>query len=369
MIGTIFLGRRGIGGVGLGSLSGISVPSNQAPAITVPGSQSAVSSLALSITGTSIADGDGNAQSITIGSSLSSLVSLASTTGLTGSGDGMASLSYSGSLANINTALATLTYTAIATGTDTITITTNDGVGGQDTKTITVTVTANGAAQFNSANTRYFTRAYNSGFNVATDRDFSFVCWFYKDSNTNADILFARSTGGSMTLNAYTQSNTQVRFTTTALGYETLIHSQALTTGVWYFAAFTYDSATRTMSVSTNDGTPTTRVTAAALIDQNDGLAIGKEFLFGQDPMDGRIDGLGYWNTAQGGGGCLSAAQITSLYNSGAGKTYRALTAGEKVGLVSWWEFADATNLLVDSHGTNTLTNVNSVTVTTGKAL
>jgi len=146
MISSVFIGgRKGIGGVGLGSLSGISVPSNQTPTITVPGAQSATANIALAITGTSLSDADGNPQTITITTNQSGTISLASTTGLTGSGDGTNSLSYSGSLANINTALATLTYTSALNydGSEIISIGTNDGASGSDSKTIAVTVTLN----------------------------------------------------------------------------------------------------------------------------------------------------------------------------------------------------------------------------------
>lgn len=144
MIGTIHLGgRKGLGGVGLGSLSGFSLPSNQAPTITVPGGQSTTSNVALAITGTSIADPDGNSQTLTITTNQSGTISLASTSGLTGSGNGTNSISYSGTLANINTAIATLTYTTAldVAGAETITIGTNDGTVSATPATIVVTST------------------------------------------------------------------------------------------------------------------------------------------------------------------------------------------------------------------------------------
>lgn len=114
---------------------------NQLPAITVPGAQSAVSNVALAIAGTSITDPDSNPQTITLVSSLGAAISLASLTGITGSGNGTSSLSYAGTLANILTALATITYTSTVGGADTITITTDDGAGGTDSDTISVSVT------------------------------------------------------------------------------------------------------------------------------------------------------------------------------------------------------------------------------------
>lgn len=121
---------------------------NAAPRITVPGAQSATSNVALAITGTSIADADNNNQTVSISVSHGTF-SLASTTGLSFSvGDGTddASMTFSGTLANINTAIATLTYTSTSNyeGSDTLTIDSTDSAGGAAIqKTVAITVTWN----------------------------------------------------------------------------------------------------------------------------------------------------------------------------------------------------------------------------------
>lgn len=116
---------------------------NVPPLIVVPGAQSATSNIAKAITGTSLSDADGNTQTVTLTTNHSGTVSLASLTGLTGSGDGTNSLSYSGTIAALNTALATLTYTSATdyAGSETISISTNDGAGGTDSESIAITVT------------------------------------------------------------------------------------------------------------------------------------------------------------------------------------------------------------------------------------
>lgn len=123
-------------------------PSNRAPGIVVPGAQSATSSVAKAITGTSITDTDGNPQTVTLSVDHGTLT-LASTTGLSfsvGDGTADATMTFSGSLANVNTAIATITYTATAFyyGSDTLSITTNDSSGGTDSDSIAITV----ASQF-----------------------------------------------------------------------------------------------------------------------------------------------------------------------------------------------------------------------------
>ncbi len=126
---------------GMTGLSGIMGVGNAAPGITVPGAQSATSNVALAITGTSITDTDSNPQTVTLSVSHGT-ITLASLTGLTGSGNGTNSLSYVGALAAINTAIATLTYTSTDyAGADTLSITTNDGTVTVGPSTVAITVT------------------------------------------------------------------------------------------------------------------------------------------------------------------------------------------------------------------------------------
>lgn len=118
---------------------------NAVPTITVPGAQSATSNVALAITGTSISDPESQSQTVSISVSHGTF-SLASTTGLSfsvGDGTADASMTFSGSLANCNTAIATLTYTSTTDyyGSDTLTIDSTDSAGGAATqKTVAITV-------------------------------------------------------------------------------------------------------------------------------------------------------------------------------------------------------------------------------------
>jgi hypothetical protein len=61
-------------------------------------------------------------------------------------------------------------------------------------------------------------------------------------------------------------------------------------------------------------------------------------------------------------GTVISSSVVTSLFNSGNGKSYSSLTTAEKVGLVSYWNLDEASGDRADSHGSNTLTDNNTVT-------
>ncbi|MCA0186229.1 MAG: tandem-95 repeat protein [Proteobacteria bacterium] len=102
-----------------------------APTISdaVSGVRSGTEDTPITISGITIADGDGDTQTVTLGSTTGTLT-LASTTGLTGlTGNGTGSVSFSGSLADINAALDGMHFQGLAeaSGAADFTVATNDG--------------------------------------------------------------------------------------------------------------------------------------------------------------------------------------------------------------------------------------------------
>ena len=123
------------------------------------------------ITGAVIADVDDTTlDSMTISSTNSGTFSLASTSGLTFStGDGTADnqMIFSGTVANINTAIATITWTSAANDNtnSVLSLTANDGDGDSATDTVAITVNA-----VNDAPT-------SSGAAVTVTEDVAYVSW------------------------------------------------------------------------------------------------------------------------------------------------------------------------------------------------
>ncbi|MCC7372437.1 MAG: hypothetical protein IT306_28750 [Chloroflexi bacterium] len=127
---------------------------NDAPVVTVPGAQSVNEDTSLSIMGIGVADVDiGSSPMRVTVSAASGAISLGSTSGLsfsTGDGTSDATMTFTGTLSNVNAALAAIQYRGNQdfNGADTITVTANDqgatGQGGplQDSKTIAVSVGA-----------------------------------------------------------------------------------------------------------------------------------------------------------------------------------------------------------------------------------
>ncbi|MGV8836645.1 putative Ig domain-containing protein, partial [Cellvibrio sp.] len=162
--GTITIKLYGTDNTGLESVTPdqfnivISATANDAPVNTVPGAQSTNEDTALvfnlaNSNRIQIADADALSASVQVTLSVSNgVLTLGGTAGLsftTGDGNNDATLVFTGTVANINTALATLTYTPTSNynGADTLSIVTNDlgnsGTGGAKSDSDTVAITVN----------------------------------------------------------------------------------------------------------------------------------------------------------------------------------------------------------------------------------
>jgi len=131
----------------------------------------------------------------------------------------------------------------------------------------------------------------------------------------------------------------------------------SLADGGWHFFAVWFDDADKKLRLSVD---LETAVASAAMTGNYKTYTGASNFYIGSatgttDAWDGNIARVGYYSTAG------SDAIRTSLYNSGKGKSYADLTTAEKVGLVSYWNLDEASGDRADSHGSNTLTDNNTV--------
>lgn len=75
--------------------------------------------------------------------------------------------------------------------------------------------------------------------------------------------------------------------------------------------------------------------------------------------IDGDQACAGFWDAA------IDDAAVASLYNSGNAPKYADLSTGLKTSLVSYWDMDEASGVRYDSHGSNDLTDNNTVGSTT----
>jgi len=100
-------------------------------------------------------------------------------------------------------------------------------------------------------------------------------------------------------------------------------HPDVLSNGVWYFLVGYHNAATNLIGISVNDGAFTTAAHATGIFDGGTDLWVGGRADTTHRYFDGLIDCVGIWKRV------LSAAEITALYNGGAGLAYPFTTGGK----------------------------------------
>lgn len=224
------------------------------------------------------------------------------------------------------------------------------------------------AAQFTRANNESLSRADNAGLS-GSDRDITFACWVYFDTLGTECNLIAKwgSAGTQREYRLIKNSSDQFRFVVTSDGATSVncptVGSQSIvpTTGQWYLMIAWHDSVANTINYTINDDNTNLKSAShsAGIFDGTAAFEIGRNGL-SSGAHNGRIKAAAMWDRV------LTAAERTALYNYSRGRSYASLTTTEKVSLVSWWELTELSGSRADSHGTNTLTDNNTVTQAQG---
>lgn len=131
-----------------------------------------------------------------------------------------------------------------------------------------------------------------------------------KDDNTdrNYAIRFFDTLDASPTIEAAVG---------TSSGFQRLAWSASVSANTWYHIVTWYVSATTTLYLSVNNGTPVSTVLTGTLTVGNASLIFGKRGDSTSGSLyDGLVDEPGIWKRV------LSSNERTALYNSGVGVTY-----------------------------------------------
>ena len=136
--------------------------------------------------------------------------------------------------------------------------------------------------------------------------------------------------------------------------YAVAVSSTTLSINTWYFIAGVYDADTDLLKIKVNGGAFNTTSWA-----NGSNLSAGDFHLGALDSstwlLDGKLDLAFFYDKA------LTEAELNALYNSGNATAYSSLSAAQKTGLVSWWSLSETSGTRYDQHGTNNLTDNNSV--------
>lgn len=220
---------------------------------------------------------------------------------------------------------------------------------------------SNGAAQFVNAGNDFLNRSSNATLQTG-DIDFTFAAWVYLDSDTLGVVL--SKWGGTQDEYFLRYNGSSDRFDFGVVATAALTTREASTLGApatstWYFLVGWHDSVNNTLNIQVNNGTVDSTSYSAGCNASNGQFRMGC-LASGTQSFDGRIDGVGFWKRV------LTTAERTALYNAGSGTRYTALSTADKVSLVSFWELDEPAGTRYDAHGTNDLTDNNTVSAAVG---
>jgi len=225
-----------------------------------------------------------------------------------------------------------------------------------------------------------FVRASNERLNIADnaslstgDIDFSIVTWPYLDTTGNNMVIVGKfdSAGNNREYRLrYSTSDDRFQFRVspdgTNVGMASLNADSFgnVATGAYNLVITEHDATANTINIQVNNGTIDSIAHTTGLTDLASAFQIGAD---GGDNghWNGRIANTGFWKRT------LTTAEKTWLYNAGSSRVYNELgTIGDGSDLLTsleaYWNLDETSGNRVDSHGSNTLSDVNTVTSATG---
>lgn len=181
------------------------------------------------------------------------------------------------------------------------------------------TVTANpgkinGARQFTSANTEYFSRANEARFNFI-GVDFSMCCWVYHDTVVGNQMYITKDASGQRAFNMYfAYPSGQISFAVSTDGSNNIVLNGTVTpaTTTWYWVYAEWDVRNGKIGLRVNNGALSTATASGGCVATTSALEIGRHG-FG-NPMNGRIDQAMLFR------GRLSDHERAWIYNNGSGR-------------------------------------------------
>jgi len=221
------------------------------------------------------------------------------------------------------------------------------------------------AGQFTAANSEYVSIASNASLQ-AGDVYLDILTSVYFDSLPAAGaqmgilgkwvagdleyVLLVDNTGGVITFQFLVRN---VADDTTTTATATTFGAPSATT--WYFLHVYHDPVANVIGISVNNGAADTAATAGGVRAGTAAFVIGRHTA--GNYLNGRVG-----STVIRKGSLFSAAEATWIYNTNKARLYGELAASYKTNLISWWDLQEMSGTRNDSHGTNHLTDVNTVT-------
>lgn len=222
------------------------------------------------------------------------------------------------------------------------------------------------AAKFTRANSERLVIADNADLS-AGDIDFTVGCCVRVDAATDSQTAIGKflATGNQREyrLTFRTSGSNHWAWSVSpdgTLAAITSVDSGAVTIGEWHFVLAEHDAARNELRIRINNGAPTIAAYSGGIFDGTAGFSIGSDHSAGTNHLDGAV------KMAFVAKGLLTDAQLSELWNGGRGTRYARLPPSITAILAAWWEMDEPSGNRADSHGSNTLTDTNTVTLTEG---
>lgn len=191
-----------------------------------------------------------------------------------------------------------------------------------------------------------------------TNQTWTYAGWFMVDSfaTTSRCLMSKRSAAGDE-WNIFVNTSGGVLTLATIFAAAPNFHVTSTGTGVTvnvpFFAAWGCDGTNQWVRLNNGTRATTTHSTTTHALSATTAPVRVGVFGTNSDVMTGGAGNIGYWR-----GKSLSDAELLSLYNSGAGVDYSALSGlSLTTNLISYWRMNERDGTRSDSHGTNHFAN------------
>ena len=200
----------------------------------------------------------------------------------------------------------------------------------------------------------------NASLSLSSDTSFTINAWVTSESLRIWNVVVMKGPGGGTSLEYLISTWGQTDKMTCSLSDGATAggdRMDALPVGQRGMVTCVHNGPSDTVEMYVNAATDGSSAWTAGTQD------LAGVFYVGNSPTadtgwDGKIGPVTFWN-----GRALTAGEITTLYNSGYGKSCADLSAAEQVGITSCWEFDEPSGSFADAYGSNTLARSTGPTV------
>lgn len=222
---------------------------------------------------------------------------------------------------------------------------------------------------FDSSLTQYLSVADNASLSLGSNTEFWISSWVnFATYAASQGAIVAKGTSAFPTTTAeyllfHENGTSKLRFWIANGVTNTAVEINRPTVATWAFVLAWYDSALQTINISINNGSPASTAWTGGTWDSTNALNIGRQNAYYHN---GKLSCVCFGKSPVGGMSGAVSSIATALYNNGNGLQPSKITAAQRTawGVVSGW--IDAGSLTADQIGSNTLTNNNTVTATSG---